>query len=653
MTIRKTIGGDRLGSGKRMKTSYKSYERSNHDLSFIWRSTMAPGTLVPFMSMVMLPGDTLDINLDSQVLTYPTTGPLFGQFKMQVDIFEIPIRLYQAALHNNALKIGLDMAQVKLPLLNIKGNNIDWEADQTENPIDLQQFSQSSLLSYLGIRGLGHDEAQDTVEREFNAIPYLAYWDIYKNYYANNQEEIGAFINYTQPANPTLVQFAKISNTGTTTNAPFTPVAGDSLKVVIQNTTFDNVEVHIDGELSLLEGVVSGLISEHEGLNGVVTRYYTINPIHLGRPWESANIINTTVSSPTPQLETFPLENIDTMRELILQKPKTSPFIIDQNTLEPYGDQFKYTSGSGITGQTRSYYPMQGLALKTYQSDIFNNWVNTEWIDGASGVSAVSAIDVSSGLLTMDSLNLAQKVYNMLNRVAVSGGSYYNWIEATYSEEAYRNAETPMYAGGMSKMIHFQQVINTAQSTDNPLGDLGGRGVDGDQKGGNIVIKTKEHSYVIGIISLTPIIDYSQGNNWDTNLKTMNDFHMPEFDAIGFQDNLTDQMAAWDTYFSPMTGNLNFRSVGKVPAWLNYMTNFNKTYGNFADPRSEMFMTLNRRYEADTVNKRIKDLTTYIDPSKFNYAFAVVDRGAQNFWIQLGVKIHARRKMSAKVIPNL
>ena len=133
----------------------------------------------------------------------------------------------------------------------------------------------------------------------------------------------------------------------------------------------------------------------------------------------------------------------------------------------------------------------------------------------------------------------------------------------------------------------------------------------------------------------------------------MNDFHMPEFDAIGFQDNLTDQMAAWDTYFSPMTGNLNFRSVGKVPAWLNYMTNFNKTYGNFADERAEMFMTLNRRYEADKINKRIKDLTTYIDPSKFNYAFAVVDRGAQNFWIQLGVEVHARRKMSAKIIPNL
>ena len=40
------------------------------------------------------------------------------------------------------------------------------------------------------------------------------------------------------------------------------------------------------------------------------------------------------------------------------------------------------------------------------------------------------------------------------------------------------------------------------------------------------------------------------------------------------------------------------------------MTNVNKTYGNFALPDNQMFMTLNRRYEYDNVNKSILDLTT-------------------------------------------
>jgi hypothetical protein len=64
-----------------------------------------------------------------------------------------------------------------------------------------------------------------------------------------------------------------------------------------------------------------------------------------------------------------------------------------------------------------------------------------------------------------------------------------------------------------------------------------------------------------------------------------------------------------------------------------------------------MFMTLNRKYEQG--QNGIKDLTTYIDPVKYNDIFAESALDAQNFWVQIGNKITARRKMSAKVIPNL
>ena len=43
-------------------------------------------------------------------------------------------------------------------------------------------------------------------------------------------------------------------------------------------------------------------------------------------------------------------------------------------------------------------------------------------------------------------------------------------------------------------------------------------------------------------MSLTPRIDYSQGNDWDIHLKTWNDFHKPALDGIGFQDLITEQM---------------------------------------------------------------------------------------------------------------
>ena len=64
MSSKVTLGGDRLGAGKKQQVELHGYERSTHDLSYVWRSTVAPGTLVPFMCEVGLPADTFDIDLD-------------------------------------------------------------------------------------------------------------------------------------------------------------------------------------------------------------------------------------------------------------------------------------------------------------------------------------------------------------------------------------------------------------------------------------------------------------------------------------------------------------------------------------------------------------------------------------------------------------
>ena len=59
--------------------------------------------------------------------------------------------------------------------------------------------------------------------------------------------------------------------------------------------------------------------------------------------------------------------------------------------------------------------PQYGLCLKTYNSDLYQNWINTEWIEGVDGINEASAVNVSDGKLSMDALNLSQKVYNCLN----------------------------------------------------------------------------------------------------------------------------------------------------------------------------------------------------------------------------------------------
>ena len=190
-------------------------------------------------------------------------------------------------------------------------------------------------------------------------------------------------------------------------------------------------------------------------------------------------------------------------------------------------------------------------------------------------------------------------------------------------------------------------------SQDEPLGTLAGRGVTTErQKGGHIRIKVTEPCYIMCICSITPRIDYGQGNTWDTYLSTMNDWHKPALDGIGYQDSLNGERAWWTDHIKTNGGPLVKTAAGKTVAWINYMTNVNRTFGNFAPGMPESFMVLNRNYSMNNQGQ-IEDLTTYIDPVKFNYIFADTNLDAMNFWVQTKFDIKVRRLISAKQIPNL
>lgn len=675
MGIKKTLGGDRLGAGKKMQVDLHNFERSTHDLGRIFRSTMSAGTLVPFLVEYALPGDVFDIDLGADVKTYPTIGPLFGSFKLQLDVFQAPLRLYNAQLHNNALGIGMNMSRIKLPLLNF-----EFLADNNQsNPAHIKpsygkHINSSCIHAYLGIRGFGKTISTDiNINVEMNAIPYIAYWDIYKNYYANKQEEIGMVIHgenaylesgFIYNADKTVFGYADLNELNETGIVDFTNDINYNGSALIKylklggKYTLDNLEVfkeNINDWVNFLDGSASNAYIDWNN-NGV---------INLGNNFQWKNFAKIRIKKRIQSggevfLSKFALGNIDEMRTKILSKHEGSPLMIDKSTLPPYGLSMREITGIQHRGEgglttISSWFSQEGLGIKTYQSDIFNNWLSTEWIDGTNGINEITAVDTSDGSFSIDTLNLANKVYNMLNRIAVSGGSYDDWIEANWAHSAYRRTESPIYHGGLSKEIVFQEVVSMAETNiyeeSRPLGSLAGKGgLAKKHKGGKVSIKIHEPSVIIGLVSITPRVDYSQGNEWHINLRTMDDFHKPGLDQIGFQELITEQMAEWDVIRNGNDKPVR-KSAGKQPAWINYMTSFNKTYGNFADPDKEMYMTLNRRYEYS--NDGIKDLTTYIDPSKFNYLFAESQLSAMNFWVQIGMDITARRKMSAKVMPNL
>lgn len=679
MSITKSIGKNTLGGGKKMTTSLRNYNRSTHDLSRAWRSTMAPGVITPNFVEIGLPGDTWDIDIRSHILTHPTVGPLFGSYKYQNDFFICPIRLYNALLHNNALNIGLDIKKVKLP--QIKRVITDAVESSYINP--------SCLLAYLGLRDFGHvspGEPEATTSHE--CTPLIAYYDIFKNYYANKQEEkwytIGGietldgsnYKNYsTWSFNSTSNNYTQTTNglqTVKNENPPYLSINKD----VVDEYGPENIVLFWDYNAIKDKQYSSKLLSSYDEvkmeelpspINRGNFRYFKYNPFK--NPNGSSFYIETIGINGKIKLNQWNLTDIDDCRDEILSMKGAQVEIKVGGALPEYLNQFantsviKATQTNGVlrapaqetAGSKQTSAPMFGLALKTYQSDLFNNWVNTEWIDGDNGINAITAIDTSEGNFTLDTLNLSKKVYDMLNRIAVSGGTYQDWVETVYTSNYIERCETPVYIGGYSSEIEFQEVISNSATTDEPLGTLAGRGVQTKTKGGRIKIKIEEPCYIIGIASITPRVDYCQGNKFFTQFETLDDLHKPALDGIGFQDLNTSQIVGLTETWKGVN-RINY-AIGKQPAWINYMTAVNENYGNFAIKDNEAFMCLNRWYDWDGKNVEGNpinyDWSTYINPSKYNQIFADTDISAQNFWVQCGLGVTCRRVMSAKIIPNL
>jgi hypothetical protein len=648
MGIEKNIGKNTIGDNNKMKVYMHDYNMSTHDLSTITRTSMSPGTLVPTMKLLVQKGDVIDIDIESNVLTHPTVGPLFGSFKLENHIYFGAMRLYNSWLHNNRTKIGLDMSQIKLPQIGCPVNKA-YDKPTTEN--QWTQINPSCLLAYLGIKGYGSISSNITEKAAYkNGVPLLMYYDIFKNYYANTQEDNFYIIGNTEtlnisingnPVNPNVIpsNLGRVNNSGKIEIRPNTIKENELQIKVAKGSPTAQSEILTVSEI--------GDFSVQNTFIGITT-----NLIPEGEIWyiKAIQTINRTT------LETIPLENIDKMRDKILQTPGNVMLNIttETNAISPY---VNFRRRKPVNNTLNTTDPQYGLCLKTYNSDLYQNWINTEWIEGIQGVNEISAVDVSDGKLSMDALNLSQKVYNMLNRIVVSGGTYRDWLETVYTGSNYfERCETPIFEGGTSQEIVFQEVVSNSASEDEPLGTLAGRGVTtSKQRGGHIKIKVTEPGYIMCITSITPRIDYSQGNDWDTELKTMNDLHKPALDGIGYQDSLNGERAWWADYMSegPLIAKT---SVGKTVAWINYMTNVNRTFGNFATGMSEEFMVLNRQYSPKTNSDGhldIEDLTTYIDPVKYNYIFADTNLDAMNFWTQIKFDIRARRLISAKQIPNL
>lgn len=196
------------------------------NLSKLTATTLAPGNLVPISTTRIIAGDKVRFKPSAFVQALPMVAPLVNGFKICLEYFFIPDRLYNSDLLLNFTGVTDRPEEVKFPQIVVSSDEAVelTESDEIELPnkfvndaanfqkwqdLALAAVTPGSLADYLGVpvgffpfktnENYGNGETPEDVQKYYwhqNAIPALGYLDIVYNYYINQQTDYIPTANY-------------------------------------------------------------------------------------------------------------------------------------------------------------------------------------------------------------------------------------------------------------------------------------------------------------------------------------------------------------------------------------------------------------------------------------------------------------------------
>lgn len=172
---------------KLMQVKIPAPKRSNFDLSRPNRMPIAPGLLYPVLVEEILPGDDIDLSISARLKSHPTLAPILGKFDCTYYHFFCPLRNYVRDMNLNTKQTQF-RDEFSLPYFFMPTYG------PSSNPTGIYYVGAGSLLDYLGFPiGMSVYSSVDSsgafVDTAYNAVPILCYYDIWRNYFANPQQE--------------------------------------------------------------------------------------------------------------------------------------------------------------------------------------------------------------------------------------------------------------------------------------------------------------------------------------------------------------------------------------------------------------------------------------------------------------------------------
>lgn len=159
----------------------KNVKKSFKDLSHEWKHDFSPGNLIPCLAIQTLPGDEFEISSQLFFEFDPLYYPIIHHMGVDVDYFWI----------RNATMWPWygDGDEGWEDFITLRAEVAHPTVDVVMEDFPSSEISNNSIYGYLGVPYLKAGAGRSTTITALNAFPAMAYYMIYKQYYAHPQLE--------------------------------------------------------------------------------------------------------------------------------------------------------------------------------------------------------------------------------------------------------------------------------------------------------------------------------------------------------------------------------------------------------------------------------------------------------------------------------
>lgn len=211
--------------------------------------------------------------------------------------------------------------------------------------------------------------------------------------------------------------------------------------------------------------------------------------------------------------------------------------------------------------------------------------------------------------------------------------------------------DMPEFIGGTSCPVNINMISQTISQGDtgswqDALGSYAGQGFAVGDSEHAIRHYCDEHGFIIGILSVSPVPNYSQLMPKYFLKRLPLDYYFPEFGHLGMQPVCYDEVCPVQAYNAE--GKAALKDVfGYQRAWYDYLSSVDEVHGSFREALRNFLM--NRIFE----NKpQLSEDFLLIDPEQVNQVFSVTE-STDKILGQVWFDVKAKRPIPEYGIPSL